>query len=219
MLTGHVRRSLINSRASLAYNSRLAFSSSSSLSFSTPNRSPTPSPSPASSNAQSAQRSSSQPAQLDWNTYFTLRRQRRLYERAAAIPSTLAGLSVGGAYFFSQEIDITQTHTLIGLDPVTTCVIYTILCGAGGLLLGPVAGNATWRLFHRRILNEMDKRDKAFYERIVRNRADASLNSFRNPVPDYYGEKIKSVAEYRTWLRKQREHQRKGTFGGRAEEE
>ncbi|KAI7864554.1 mitochondrial import protein Pam17-domain-containing protein, partial [Spinellus fusiger] len=48
----------------------------------------------------------------------------------------------------------------------------------------------------------------------TKNRADARLHSIRNPVPDYYGEKIQSVADYRSWLRKQREHYRKGVFGG-----
>lgn len=54
--------------------------------------------------------------------------------------------------------------------------------------------------------------DKEFYKHIVRNRADPSSNSARNPIPDYYGEKIKSVSEYRTWLRKHREYRRKAKF-------
>ncbi|SAM06853.1 hypothetical protein [Absidia glauca] len=64
----------------------------------------------------------------------------------------------------------------------------------------------------------MDARDKTFYEHIKKNRADARLNSIRNPVPDYYGEKIQSVEDYRSWLRKQREHHRKGVFGGSADD-
>src|SRR6185312_17366820 len=56
------------------------------------------------------------------------------------------------------------------------------------------------------------QRDREFYQHIKQNRADPSLFSLRNPAPDYYGEKIKSVQEYRTWLRKQRECIRKGTF-------
>ncbi|KAG0042411.1 TIM23 complex component, partial [Gryganskiella cystojenkinii] len=54
--------------------------------------------------------------------------------------------------------------------------------------------------------------DTEFFKHIVKNRADPSSNSARNPVPDYYGEKIKSVSEYRKWLRKQREYRRKATF-------
>ncbi|KAG0244389.1 TIM23 complex component [Mortierella sp. GBA43] len=54
--------------------------------------------------------------------------------------------------------------------------------------------------------------DKEFHKHIVRNRAHYSKNSARDPIPDYYGEKIKSVGEYRQWLRKQREYRRKSTF-------
>jgi import inner membrane translocase subunit TIM23 len=54
--------------------------------------------------------------------------------------------------------------------------------------------------------------DREFYRHIVRYRSDVSLNSIRNPVPDYYGEKIGSLHDYRRWLRRQREHRRKGTF-------
>lgn len=54
--------------------------------------------------------------------------------------------------------------------------------------------------------------DKEFFKHIVKNRADPTANSVRNPIPDYYGEKIKSVSEYRAWLRKQREYRRKAHF-------
>lgn len=67
---------------------------------------------------------------------------------------------------------------------------------------------------NRKIMPAMDERDKLFYEHIKKNRSSARLNSIRNPVPDYYGEKIRSVADYRSWLRKQREHYRKAVFGG-----
>ena len=59
---------------------------------------------------------------------------------------------------------------------------------------------------------KMEEKDKVFYDHVVKNRSDASLNSIRNPVPDYYGEKVGSLREYRGWLRKQREHQRKAMF-------
>ena len=27
----------------------------------------------------------------------------------------------------------------------------------------------------------------------------------QNPIPDYYAEKVRSVADYRTWIKKQRD--------------
>lgn len=81
-------------------------------------------------------------------------------------------------------------------------------------MLGPIVGNTFFKLMNGKIAHAMDVRDKEFFEHIKKNRADARLNSIRNPVPDYYGEKIQSVQGYRAWLRKQREHYRKGVFGG-----
>lgn len=53
------------------------------------------------------------------------------------------------------------------------------------------------------------QKDKDLYSRIKRFRVDPSANSFSNPVPDYYGEKINSVAGYRQWLKDQRVYNRK----------
>lgn len=48
------------------------------------------------------------------------------------------------------------------------------------------------------------QKDRAFYHRISQRRVDPSSSSIQNPVPDYYGEKIGSVADYRRWLKDQR---------------
>ena len=48
------------------------------------------------------------------------------------------------------------------------------------------------------------QREKEFLTRIRKNRVDASSQSMSNPVPDYYGEKIGSVKDYRQWLKDQR---------------
>ena len=56
--------------------------------------------------------------------------------------------------------------------------------------------------------------DKRFYTHIQNNRTDAALQSLNGGLPDYYGEKIYSVTDYRAWLKKQREHRTKSAFGG-----
>jgi import inner membrane translocase subunit TIM23 len=48
------------------------------------------------------------------------------------------------------------------------------------------------------------QKEKSFYARIKRYRADASASSPQNPIPDYYGEKIGSVKDYRRWLKDQK---------------
>ena len=49
-----------------------------------------------------------------------------------------------------------------------------------------------------------DKKEKSFFARVKRYRADPSSSSPQNPLPDYYGEKIGSVKDYKRWLKDQR---------------
>ncbi|KAG9291004.1 hypothetical protein G9A89_012876 [Geosiphon pyriformis] len=146
---------------------------------------------------------------LSWNDYFALRLRRKRMERVITIPTTLLGFGISCSYVVTRELDPTP---ILGQDPMVIYGASVILCGFAGFLIGPVIGSSIWKLFHRKEVRLMEQRDREFYQHIKQNRADPSLNSIRNPAPDYYGEKIKSVAEYRTWLRKQREFLRKGTF-------
>ncbi|KAG0234933.1 hypothetical protein BGW42_006032 [Actinomortierella wolfii] len=146
---------------------------------------------------------------MDWNTYFAFRRTRRNYERAFMAPCALVGLGSAGYYFAQKEFDPTP---IFGMEQVVVYGFATVLAGVVGLGLGPVVGNAVFRTVNSKARPVMDVMDKEFYKHIVKNRADPSANSVRNPVPDYYGEKIKSVSEYRAWLRKQREYRRKSQF-------
>ncbi|KAI9468102.1 MAG: mitochondrial import protein Pam17 [Benjaminiella poitrasii] len=147
-----------------------------------------------------------------WNDYFKLRKKRRIYEVASYLPSTVVPAAGTFSYFLQMQVD--PLTKVLGMDPLMAAVACTFGAGFGGFLLGPVVGNTFFKLMNGKVVSAMDQRDKEFYEHIKRNRADARLNSIRNPVPDYYGEKIQSVQDYRAWLRKQREHYRKGVFGG-----
>ncbi|KAJ3083597.1 TIM23 complex component, partial [Quaeritorhiza haematococci] len=62
------------------------------------------------------------------------------------------------------------------------------------------------------ILEALDARDAEFFDRIARNRPQDIRTNLQNPLPDYYGEKIKSVKDYREWLKKQREWKIKTGF-------
>ncbi|KAI4200941.1 MAG: hypothetical protein LQ346_002267 [Caloplaca aetnensis] len=87
----------------------------------------------------------------------------------------------------------------------------TVATGGAGWLAGPVVGEALFRLVYRKQWRRMGEKEKDFYNRIRRHRVDPSLASYSNPLPDYYGEKIGSVKEYRTWMRDQRAYLRKRT--------
>ncbi|KAI8974395.1 mitochondrial import protein Pam17 [Pilobolus umbonatus] len=146
-----------------------------------------------------------------WDEYFKLRKKRRNYEVAAYLPSTVIPSMGAMGYFLFMEIS--PVDTIAGMDPMMAMIAGTAAAGFSGFLMGPFVGTSLFKLFNRNLSNAMDARDKILYDHIKKNRAEASLNSFRNPVPDYYGEKINSVHDYRAWLRKQREHHRKGVFG------
>ncbi|KAI8576273.1 hypothetical protein K450DRAFT_274841 [Umbelopsis ramanniana AG] len=153
----------------------------------------------------------------NWDDYFKLRAKRRNYERICCIPSSITALGAAGTYFTQLEID--PLHTVFGMEALPVYGMATVLAGFGGFLAGPFIGSGVFKLMNRGATRSMDHLDRVFYEHIKKNRADARLNSIRNPVPDYYGEKIKSVSDYRSWLRKQREHYRKGVFGGKLDED
>ncbi|KAI8144299.1 mitochondrial import protein Pam17-domain-containing protein [Fennellomyces sp. T-0311] len=160
--------------------------------------------------------SQTEPLIPTWDAYFKLRSKRRKYEIASYLPSTLVPMVGTGTYFMQLQID--PFSTFMGMDPLMAAGLSTVGAGFCGYLLGPVVGDMLFKLMNRKYVAAMDERDKAFYEHVKRNRSSARLNSIRNPVPDYYGEKINSVADYRSWLRKQREHYRKGVFGGNVDE-
>ena len=56
-----------------------------------------------------------------------------------------------------------------------------------GAIIGPTIGTSLWRLQYRRLLPLIDAKDHLFFQRIAKNRVDATLQSPTNPVPDYYG--------------------------------
>ncbi|KAF9147390.1 TIM23 complex component [Linnemannia schmuckeri] len=147
---------------------------------------------------------------MDWNSYFALRGTRRLYERVFMVPSTFLGLLGGGYYFAHQDFD--PTISIFGMDQVIVYGLGTIVAGLAGLALGPVAGNVIFRSVHGNARPLLDKMDREFFKRIVLNRANPTGNPLAHPIPDFYGEKIKSVHDYRAWLRKQREYRRKTMY-------
>ncbi|CAE7142354.1 unnamed protein product [Rhizoctonia solani] len=121
---------------------------------------------------------------------------------ATTIPSTFLALSAGLSYFGSIESD--PSSLIFGVEPI---YVYGL-----GYLLGPVVGNSMWRMTHRQILPRIESRDAQFYQHIVKNRVDPSRQTATNPVPDFYGEKIGSLRDYRQWLRDQARYKKKAQW-------
>lgn len=79
-----------------------------------------------------------------------------------------------------------------------------------GYLVGPTIGSQAWRLSHRARLPFIDAKERELHRRIVAYRVDPVMTSATNPrLPDFYGEKIGSLSEYRQWLRDQAKYKRK----------
>ncbi|KAK2466640.1 hypothetical protein APHAL10511_000898 [Amanita phalloides] len=152
------------------------------------------------------QKSTAIVSNLSWNGYLAIRHNKR----AVTIPCAILGFAGGIVYFGTREADALKP--IMGIDPFFFYGICTVACGGAGWLTGPSLGTAIWRMTHRRLLPLIDARDREFYSRIAKNRVDASLQTPTQPVPDYYGEKIGSLHQYRQWLRDQTKYRRRVTL-------
>ncbi|CAA7270928.1 unnamed protein product [Cyclocybe aegerita] len=144
---------------------------------------------------------------LTWPEYLAIRRSKRKWQTAATVPCAILGFAGGVLYFGTRETD--PLKPIFGIDPFFFYGFCTLGCVLAGAVVGPSFGTAIWRYTHRQVAPLIDAKDHEFFQRIAKNRVDASLQSPTNPVPDYYGERIGSLHEYRNWLRDQARYKRK----------
>ncbi|SMN19330.1 similar to Saccharomyces cerevisiae YKR065C PAM17 Constituent of the Translocase of the Inner Mitochondrial membrane (TIM23 complex) [Maudiozyma saulgeensis] len=136
---------------------------------------------------------------LTWKEFFQLRKQQRRINVVSSGFTALVGCNISWAYLSNMEIDPTQM--IMGFDPLVVVSAGLMASGALGYLFGPLIGTQVFNLKNNKTLTDFGLKNKEFLEHIIKNRVDASSQSFSNPVPDYYGEKIGSMKEYRQWLR------------------
>lgn len=147
-------------------------------------------------------------SELTWTDFFALRKQQR---RIGTVGSVVAALgTMAGTFGYVSNIAIDPTETLFGLD-IFTCYIGGIMCmGFVGFMFGPgLIGDPMFALVNRAKMPAFSAKQKLFLKHIQKMRVDASRQSMNNPVPDYYGEKIGSLKDYRQWLRDCNEYRRK----------
>ncbi|OQO07671.1 hypothetical protein B0A48_07368 [Cryoendolithus antarcticus] len=161
---------------------------------------PTPSPTPGPGQAEL----------LTWNRFFELRRKRRWVSTGASVLTAVGTVIVAVPIINAQDID-TWGAQISGMDPMIVLGVTTMGVALLGWLAGPTFGNAGFGVWaaRRGWKSAITEKEKSFYARIRRYRADPSASSPQNPIPDYYGEKIKSVQDYRRWLKDQRAFNRK----------
>ncbi|KAF2630602.1 Pam17-domain-containing protein [Macroventuria anomochaeta] len=141
---------------------------------------------------------------LTWNDFFALRRTRRRIGQASSGISAIGVTYYGLTFMINNGYDAVLSEQLGGFDPMMLMGLSTLGMLAAGWLIGPIFGNQVFNLAYRGVLPEFTRKDSAFFNRIKRHRVDPSVSSLANPPPDYYGEKIGSVAGYRRWLKDQR---------------
>ncbi|KAL5121907.1 TIM23 complex component [Pleosporales sp. CAS-2024a] len=143
-------------------------------------------------------------AQLTWDDFFALRRTRRRIGQGCSVVGAIGVTYYGLTTMMANGYDATISAQLGGLDPFMLMGLSTFGMMAVGWLIGPIFGNQVFSLTYRGVLAEFTAKDSGFFNRIKRHRVDPTASSLANPPPDYYGEKIGSVAGYRRWLKDQR---------------
>lgn len=174
------------------------------------------------------------PPKLTWDDFLKLRKRRRYVNLAASVGTAAGSVTVFTPLAMQYEVE-NQIAAVTGMDPFIAFGLAITAVGGFGWLMGPFVGNSAFGLYNRSIRTEIAKvsrprgglfrppkslgeeadwlgdlqKEREFYEHIKRSRADPTSSSVNNPVPDYYGEKITSVADYRRWLKDQRAFNRK----------
>ncbi|KAF8197539.1 presequence translocated-associated motor subunit PAM17 [Pholiota molesta] len=163
---------------------------------------------------------------ISWPEYLRIKKSKRTWQTVVTVPCALLGLGAGAAYFGNLDTD--PLKPIMGIDPFFFygfCTVgcagkpysfgcwknYTLIPTSTQVLVPSLVPHwtAIWRYTHRRALSHIDAKDREFFRRIAKNRVDVSLQNPTQPVPDYYGEKIGSLHQYRQWLRDQSKYRRK----------
>lgn len=140
--------------------------------------------------------------QLNWEDFFKYRNQQKTSGRIFAIPA-IAGFYCSELFMLNQPF-YEPTMTILGYDFTAVLAVGTVVGTIGTWFIGSIMGRWIWRWRHNQLSTWMHSKQRDFYGRISKYRANAP------PIPtqptqnlDFHGEKIRSVSDYRTWLRKQ----------------
>ncbi|WAR60063.1 hypothetical protein PtB15_11B705 [Puccinia triticina] len=149
-------------------------------------------------------------SKLTWPEYLALRKQQRRYALFATIPITTLGLALGVNYF--ATIEAAPSDLIMGIEAPYVYGLATLSCGLLGYLIGPSIGHAFFRLrVSRPTQRAMQEKNAQFYHHIKQHRVDPAQSIVNNPLPDWHGERIGSLQDYRKWLRDQSAYKRKAT--------
>ncbi|KAH7368385.1 mitochondrial import protein Pam17-domain-containing protein [Plectosphaerella cucumerina] len=146
---------------------------------------------------------------LDWNSFFKLRKTRRRWQLAFSVVMLGVSGAAGAGVLASGIADPIVAQ--IPLEPFLTLGFMVMGFAALGWLVGPSIGSAAFNALNRQWKKQITLKEIEFFARVKKNRVDPSASGASNPVPDFYGENISSVAGYRQWLKDQRAFNKKRT--------
>lgn len=130
------------------------------------------------STAAAAAPSSAAP-NLDWNSFFTLRKTRRRIQLISSICTTIVGGGAGALLLVNQDLDWLLGK--IPMDPFFSLGLITLSFAGLGWLAGPSVGNAIFYTFKSGVKSPMAVKEAEFFARIKKNRVDPTSSSVQNP--------------------------------------
>ncbi|KAJ3313613.1 TIM23 complex component [Blyttiomyces sp. JEL0837] len=144
---------------------------------------------------------------ITWTDFFRFRRSRIMMERLCAFAGGVVSL-FSGTYYFMAVADFDPTEPVFGvIDAFLAYGLASVGVGMLGAVVGLFSGGLIWRAIQKQgVINAIDQREKQFFKRLVAFRPAELRLSLQNPLPDYYGEGVTSVGEYRAWIKKQRDY-------------
>lgn len=148
------------------------------------------------------------PEPLTWQRFLVLRTRRRQINFVSSIITGVATSIAAWGFIAEAEIDLEQQDVILGLDAVTAAGLGVVAAGFMGSLIGPTVGQYVFKMFNSKQWPAFLMKETDFLSHIQRNRVNPQFQSVSNPVPDYYGEKIGSLKDYRRWLRDCRKYNR-----------
>jgi import inner membrane translocase subunit TIM23 len=141
---------------------------------------------------------------MTWPEFFSLRRKIQLVQRLAGIPFVVA-FWVAEGFVLSLPI-FDPTKTIFDLDPMVVVGLGSVVGSIASYFVGTAISSLAWRLLRPHQVRQLDLKQKDFYARVSKYRANVPPNPTQmNFNFDFYGEKVRSVSDYRSWLRRQRQ--------------
>lgn len=144
---------------------------------------------------------------LSFEEYQKIKRKLKTNQRVAGFPFAVLGTigsSMLSAYMFPDMFDATPENVqlILGLDPLMFCGISGVVAGGVSYFVGTNTYKFFWKTRNKEESQNFNERDADFLQRLERYRFQGD-SKFED---DYYGESIKTLSDYRQWVRA---HQKK----------